>query len=334
MSAAQPAAAVSAMAGMEGVHVYHVEFTLRARQPLGFGSQPGAQIRGALYNALSAQSCPIDAPPHPRGQADGCPVCYLLAREDTQAERGRDVPRPLIVQPPLGLRDLQPGESLVFGLKLIGRQAGAAMPLLVQAAEQAADGGFGQGRGQAALESIRAASAQGEWVTLSAPEALVQDDCFAISAGWVLRRAAELDPARLRLRFLTPLTLTDRGRTLRLPELGPLVRRIHERCQTLARYYASAPPAMLPPADVWRERYLRLGELADAAGLMRCDTRWVDVQSGSAVKRHWTPISGLVGEAVWHGRLGPLLPWLIWGELLHAGKNVTKGGGWLRAEPG
>ena len=30
----------------------------------------------------------------------------------------------------------------------------------------------------------------------------------------------------------------------------------------------------------------------------------------------------------------PLLPWLIWGELLHAGKNVTKGGGWLRAEPG
>lgn len=329
MRALQPAVP-DALAGLEGLQVYHVEFTLRARQPLGFGPQPGAQIRGALYNALSAQNCPIDAPPHARGQSDSCPVCYLLAREEAGAERGRDVPRPLIIEPPLGLRDLQPGEQLVFGLKLVGRQAANALPLVVQAVEQAAADGFGQGRGQATLDSARAASAQGDWVALSAPEALAQDDRYALSSGWALRQSARLNSAQVRIRFLTPLMLTERGQTLREPQLGALVRRIHERCQVMAGYYAD-PDAVPLPAEAWRMRYLQLGALADAAELMRCETRWVEILSGSAVKQHWTPISGLVGEAEWRGPLGPLLPWLVWGELLHAGKNTTKGGGWLRA---
>lgn len=331
MSAAQPAAVPHALAGMEGLRVYHVEFALRAQEPLGFGPQPGAQLRGALYNALSALACPIDAPPHPRGKPDECPVCYLLAREEAGAERGRDVPRPLIIQPPLGLRDVQAGEQMAFGLKLVGQRAGAALPLLVQAAEQAAAEGFGQGRGQAVLEGLRAASASGGWVALNDPHELVRDDRFALSADWVLHRAAQMNASRVKVRFLTPLTLVERGQEQRVPMLGPLIRRIHERCQTLADYYADGPldePALRH--EMWRERYLRLGELADATEMMRCETRWVDVRSGSAVKGHWTPISGLVGEAEWRGRLGSLLPWLVWGELLHVGKNATKGGGWLR----
>ncbi|MBL8144944.1 MAG: CRISPR system precrRNA processing endoribonuclease RAMP protein Cas6 [Anaerolineae bacterium] len=318
------------LVGMEGLRVYHAEFRLRARQPLGFGPQPGAQIRGAIYNALSAQNCPIDAPPHPRGQSDECPVCYLLAREDAQAERGRDVPRPLIIEPPLGLRELQPGEPFVFGLKLVGPRAATAFPLIATAVEHAASEGFGRGRGLAALESVRAASADGGWINLSAAESLGADR-VALSTEWVLRRAASLDPTRIGIRFLTPLALKVAKQTLRVPQLGPLVRRIHERCQVLAECYAEpVADAELPPVEAWRMRYLQLGALAEAAERVRCDTRWVDVRSGSAVKGHWTPISGLVGEAEWRGQLGPLLPWLVWGELVHAGKNVTKGGGWLR----
>ena len=333
MNAKQLSAVAHPLAGMEGLRVYHAEFRLRARQPLGFGPQPGAQIRGAIYNALSAQNCPIDAPPHPRGQSEGCPVCYLLAREDAQAERGRDVPRPLIIEPPLGLRELQPGEPFVFGLKLVGSRAAAAFPLITQAVEQAAAEGFGQGRGQAVLESVRAASTEGGWISLSAAESLGADR-FALSTEWVLRRAAQLNAARIGIRFLTPLALNEAKQTLRVPQLGPLIRRIHERCQVLAECYAEPVPGTPPPlVEEWRIRYLQLGALAEAAELMRCDTRWVDVRSGSSVKGHWTPISGLVGEAEWRGQLGPLLPWLVWGELLHVGKNATKGGGWLRVIP-
>jgi hypothetical protein len=319
----------AADAGMEGVRVYSIELTMRARQPLGFGVQPGAQLRGALYNALAAQACPIDAPPHPRGSAGDCPVCWLLAQEDSTQNRGRDVPRPLIIQPPLGLTDLRAGEQLVFGLKLVGDRAAAALPLIVRAAEQAAADGFGHGRGAASLERVRALRPEGDFVELSAPQALTTSNLFALGSASVARRMRQLDRRRVRVRFLTPVTLTERGQTLHTPALGTLLRRIHERCQIMAEYHGQGSAA---DSELWRDRYKQLSACGEAADLTHCNTRWIEVQSGSAVKHHWTPIGGFVGTAEWTGDLGHALPWLLWGELLHVGKNSTKGNGLIRVE--
>jgi hypothetical protein len=40
----------------------------------------------------------------------------------------------------------------------------------------------------------------------------------------------------------------------------------------------------------------------------------------------------MVGEAVFTGNLGPLREILVWGSLVHVGKNAVKGDGWYVVE--
>ncbi len=78
---------------MAGLKVHHFRFTAEAQTPVELGPQAGGQLRGALYDALRRQSCAAPGGVHDPGQAEWCPVCRLMAREDGQAARGKDVPR-------------------------------------------------------------------------------------------------------------------------------------------------------------------------------------------------------------------------------------------------
>jgi hypothetical protein len=77
--------------------------------------------------------------------------------------------------------------------------------------------------------------------------------------------------------------------------------------------------------------------LAIAEGACVADdrTRWVDVASVSARQQRRTPIGGLIGEATVAGDLAPLRELLVWGQLVHVGRNAVKGSGWytVRAAP-
>ena len=65
--------------------------------------------------------------------------------------------------------------------------------------------------------------------------------------------------------------------------------------------------------------------------LLRDDTRWVDLSSYSARQARSTPIGGFIGRCSWEGEVSPQLrELLVWGELLHVGKNAVKGAGHYR----
>jgi hypothetical protein len=57
-------------------------------------------------------------------------------------------------------------------------------------------------------------------------------------------------------------------------------------------------------------------------------TRWIDVVSYSSRSRQRTPIGGLVGQVTLAGDLALLRELLVWGSLIHVGKNAVKGDGW------
>jgi CRISPR-associated endoribonuclease Cas6 len=57
-------------------------------------------------------------------------------------------------------------------------------------------------------------------------------------------------------------------------------------------------------------------------------THWVDVVSYSSRTRERTPIGGLIGQVTLAGDLGGLRELLVWGSLVHVGKNAVKGDGW------
>jgi len=64
---------------MQGVTVQHLRFKVRAIETIFFENEPGAALRGALYEALSTNFCSeaFSELPAPAHHQDYCPVCWL-----------------------------------------------------------------------------------------------------------------------------------------------------------------------------------------------------------------------------------------------------------------
>jgi hypothetical protein len=134
---------------------------------------------------------------------------------------------------------------------------------------------------------------------------------------------------RITLRLLTPLRLVAHHQPVRRLSFELLLRRLADRLELLARHYA--PPDHGPPPALGPEGVAALGALAGAVQVVDDRTRWAEVFSHSARQGRTMPVSGLVGELTFGAepaRLALFLPWLVWGELAHAGKDATKGNGW------
>ncbi len=330
---------------------YHLRYTIQATEALELEQHPGSALRGALFQALLKRFCVNQTAPEcascPLVQT--CPVSALVAPLRDEAPRGRDVPRPFVVRPPLiaaagqnaeGLR-LEAGQQVTFGLTLIGK-AGKLFPYVVLAAQVMERNGLGRAlrehrwrRGRFALERIEAVHPfTGEHTTLfERGQQQVRSPDLAITASDVAARAAGLPSERLSLRFLTPTRLTEHGALVHQPEPRPLIRRLAERLDALEQEYAPAP-AQQPAADPARAsgRWRAIAEAADLQ-LKSCETRWVDTKSYSSRQQRTLPIGGFVGTATFTGLLTPALrELLVWGEVLHVGKNCVKGDGWYQIE--
>ncbi len=147
-------------------------------------------------------------------------------------------------------------------------------------------------------------------------------DVLARAGRWVGRD-------RVTLQLLTPLRLVSSQQPVRRLSFEFLLRRLIDRLELLARHYAL--PDRGVPAALGPEGVAALGALAAGVRVVEDRTRWAEVFSHSARQGRAMPVSGLVGELTFGAepeRLAIFLPWLVWGELAHAGKDATKGNGW------
>jgi len=334
--------------------VHHLRFEVEALTPLLLPAYAGPSIRGALFSALRRHFCPAgaDDTPSPEHKAV-CPVCWLMATEIPGRHRGRDVPRPYTVEPPLSANgtDQRPwrielGERFTFGLTLFAQALNlfpylvVAMPLMgqdglgIRLSENAGNtpassrGRRGR-RGRFALRRIEAVNPfTGEvGPVLGEGQTMVQMPRVPATAQDVATIGqAMLEQMRedgwVQIRFSTPTRIVEAGRLVHRPWLGPLFRRLLERLDALRSQYAGEPPV----SD--RER---LVALADRVRLVEDRTRWLEVKSSSRRLGRTTPISGYTGTATYQADVDTwraLLPHLLWGQAVHVGKNATKGGGW------
>lgn len=334
---------------MEGsLTAYHLRYTIQATEPLELEQHPGSALRGALFQALlnrfcanqeakECASCPL---------VQTCPVSALVAPLRDEHPRGRDLPRPFVVRPPLiaaaaemeGLR-LETGQQVTFGLTLIGR-AGKLFPYVVLAAQGMARNGLGRAlrehrwrRGRFVVERIEAVHPfTGAQATLfERGRQQVRSPDLAITAADVITRAAKLPDGALSLRFLTPTRLTADGVLVPRPEPSTLLQRLAERMDALEREYAPGQPPASGAAPA-PGRWYHVAELARLQ-LEACDVRWVDAKSYSNRQGRALPIGGFVGTATYTGEMTPALrELLVWGEVLHVGKNSAKGDGWYQIE--
>ena len=117
-------------------------------------------------------------------------------------------------------------------------------------------------------------------------------------------------------RTLTPLRVTHQGQLVMVFSFSPFFRSLMFRLDDLARLYGSGPlPVDIP----------KLLSYADSITLVSSNMKWFEYLRYSNRQGGARKLGGLEGEAVLAGDLTPLLPWLLLGESLHAGKGTSFG---------
>lgn len=317
---------------MQGVTVQHLCFRVRADETILFENEPGAALRGALYEALAQNFCSetfsvVTNMPH---HQEVCPVCWLLAAEDPDAGRGHNIPRPLTVQPPLQQMTFLRGQVMSFGISLIGK-AQNMMPYIARAVQKMGRIGVGRGRGRFTLLAIDEVHPLLDTERAIMDGRTVKTPTLQITPQGIHDVAKSLPEHAITLELMTPLRLTAQTVVLKKLEPKIFMQRLIERCQNLADHYAEYDPDTVRPV---REDWLVAQEgILAAAGELRVgydDTAWVEAFSRSRRTQRVSPISGLVGRIRLEGDIRPLLTWLLWGATVHVGKNAVKGSGYYR----
>lgn len=379
---------------------HHLRITLDVETPIELDDHQGSALRGMLFNALRGPSrnpaLGFCTQRHLTACADCalvavCPVAGLVATMNPQAERGRDVPRPYAIVPPLtGQTRYEAGETFTFGLTLFG-EALNLFPYVVMALKQAGPGGLGKKlkrpqssgeqtsqvsktyeerprRGRFSLHSAQAVNLLTGEVQdiLRADSPQVQQPALPVTEAQVIETSRQLlsQPTnhatnghhgpwqqrgvseglvRLGLVFKTPTRIIQRKQLLKQPDFSPIFHRLLDRLIDLRREFApvAAPTSSIAlwpiddpdgrrTTDDERRAKNELLALADQVELIDDQTAWQEVTSYSARRRTRTPISGFVGQAVYEAPRAVwkvLLPYVVWGTIIHVGKNAVKGDG-------
>jgi len=336
---------------MENFTAHQLHFTCEVQTPIVLNEHQGSAIRGALFQALRNQFC-FNKEAKSCGQCAlwaTCPICFLVATRNPQSERGVEVPRPYTIEPPYhasritlhaspGVR-YEPGETFSFGLTMFA-QALNLFPYVVLGSQALERGGLGKRisesasqrggkrrRGTFVIREIAAVnSLSGErQPVLRRGDTMVSVPDVPVTNEQVLARAAQLPRNRIALTFKTPTRIIERGKLEHCPTFRPLIQRLQRRLCDLTRQFTDTP---------WEFDFRQVMAQAEAVRVVEDQTRWVELDSYSWRRKASTPMGGFVGQATFEGDLEPFLPWLVWGEVVHVGKDAVKGNGWYRIANG
>src|SRR5260370_7607424 len=245
---------------------HHLHVQGGGKKRLGRKEDAGGGLGGGLFEALwgrfcvnkQAQTC-ADCP-----LVNACPVSSLVAPLRNEAPRGRDVPRPYAIRPPVEhARTLKAGDQFSFGLTLFGCRldlfpyVAIALQLMGQSGIRRRTQENNCRRGRFTVDEIQAIN------LLSGETKLVQASASTrvivpyLPTTWADAEAlaTTLPSDRVTLHFLTPLRLTDQKKLVKHSLLRPLVERLLERHDFLASGYCGA-------AFSWAQRKNLLGRVA------------------------------------------------------------------------
>ena len=349
---------------MENFTAHRLRVVAEVQSTLELNEHQGSAIRGSLFHALrnrfcmnqeakECAACPLVA---------SCPVATLVSTLKPQSSRGRDVPRPYTVQPPLpgsghpverpngrlAFR-YHPSERFEFGLTLYA-QALQLFPYVVLAVKELEHGGLGRKTAQPTANQTtnqkgrwrRGTFAIGEiWAenpltgerqpVLKAGDQLVQVPDVPITHAqvceWTSQRMRELritnNELQITIHFLTPTRIIRQGRLLKPGHFS------------FQPFFQRLMERLEALSRHFSDTPLRFDDpqgLIEAAGRVRVVENylvWEELRSYSTRQRRSTPTGGLLGTVVLEADDWlPFWPWLLWGQFVHVGKDAVKGNGW------
>ncbi len=288
------------------------------RWHLAFAAPPPdltpARLRGMVLFRYRRMVCP-----RTRWRSD-CSRCPLLSECSYGAvfaarppavpnlSRNRTVPRPYLFR-------LEPTGAFTFSLLLVG-SANALFPRIRTLFDQVGRRGVIPGGTQFRVALVRAVTTVG----LTGLEPGAVPPLVPLS-----RLVPHPRPAsEVRIEFLTPASIKERGTLIRHPRPAAVISRIRDRLSALSIFWCGHEPA-------WDFR--AIGERAATIRLEGDETRWVSAHRVSGTSGHRFPLSGFTGTARWIGVPADLWPLLTAGELVGVGKGCIFGNGHYRLTP-
>jgi hypothetical protein len=300
-------------------------FTLLAEQEMRLPPYLGSTLRGGfghIFRHLCCATCRPDC----KGceLAQSCPYFAVFDPSpppDSPALRKlEEIPRPFVIEPPPRIESpLARGSLIRFGLTLIGK-ARDLFPYFVVSFRELGREGLGRGRGRFRLESIEALDPlfnRSESLYVF-PGSMVKNSSFSASLEDCHSLAADLSlsPTSLKLAFLTPIRLKHDGHLVDRPEFHILFRSLLRRLSSLSLFHCG---------ERLEVDYQALIRAAERVELVHDDTRWHDWERYSSRQKERMTFGGIVGQAIYRGDMAIFLPFLIFGQWTHVGKNATFG---------
>ena len=232
-------------------------------------------------------------------------------------------------------REVDAGELFHFELTLVGEAAIRQLPAFIAAMMVAGEQGIGRERLRARLERVDALAGpdgqahpllvNGVWQGDPVDGVLLR---YADGQAWaedhVSRFAPHAPVTRLRVHFLSPVKIKERGEVAEEPGFAALARAVVRRLRILSEVHGAGE---WPQAE-----YGPLLDLADVVRLEHHETTWVGTTRRS--RQGDMPLEGFVGQA-WYASdadLRLLLPVLWLGQWVHVGKGAVWGCGRYQVE--
>lgn len=275
----------------------------------------GVTLRGGFGAALRELTCSTKRPRCADCELNSvCAYGYLFETPiNTNAPVMRkytNAPHPFVFEPPANSPTrIAEGESAEITVVLVGR-AVDYLPYILLALQKLGAQGLGRDRVRFRLDQIR--SEQGDVIySMGKGSAVGQPPCRPLSLEPGPSRIAQFE-----IRFLSPVRIQSNGRISTQPSLKDIVSSLARRVFLLSQFHSREPVAAVDSVFL---------DAADAATLLRSETRWMERERYSTRQKRGIPIGGAMGRLVFSADYGLLQPLLRVGEYVHVGKNASFG---------
>lgn len=299
-------------------------FMLRVMDPIELLPYAGSAFRGGFGHAFRQAVCVTRLPV--------CEGCYLLDRcpypyvfetprpsKSSVIPKAKTVPHPFVLEPPLRVRSIAPGEELALHLILIGRGI-EYFPYFLFAMEELGRRGLGRDRGRYQVEAVYGIGIREETPVYSGRFRRILGPGFPLTLADVLSGEGKT-VEQIEIQFLTPTRILTNGRLTAQLDFPVLINALRRRIELLAAFHGGGPE---------KDDGSGLMEAAARVQTASAHLRWWDWRRFSGRQQTWMKLGGVVGTMRYRGELAPFLPYLKAGELLHVGSGTSFGLGQMR----
>ncbi len=292
------------------------QFALQTANSYGLPAFKGSTFRGKFGHVLKRTICVKQQRYCPDCELRGqCAYPYLF---ESFNEKGQNVPRPFIIEPPLTKkRHFLKDEWMYLQLILVGK-AIDYLPFFVYCFDLMGQEGIGMDHGRYRVVSGRALDTSGEQVPIYDGDSKQLLNRFPIIDLDAFRGTLQ---NRVTLDFYTPAQIRIKGKTCYRITFPVLLKNIIRRYQSLRYYHSNGE----------KERYEIDWAAAEKVRVVSADLNEQHFKRYSNRQKRPVRLDGFTGKITFEGDLSPFLPWLKIGEFLHVGKGAVfgMGGYWM-----